>query len=46
MASIQPNSETRKQIEDILRRVFQKKVEKEVPDRFKYLLAQLRRGVR
>ncbi len=41
MASNQPNFETHKQIDDILRRVFQGKVEEEVPDRFKDLLAQL-----
>ncbi|MCR8825499.1 NepR family anti-sigma factor [Pseudosulfitobacter koreensis] len=41
MANNEPNSGTRKQIDDNLRRVFQEKVEEEVPDRFKELLAQL-----
>ncbi len=46
MANNEPNSGTRKQIDDNLRRVFQEKVEEEVPDRFKDLLAQLRQEVR
>lgn len=41
MANTEPNSGTRKQIDDNLRRVFQEKVEEEIPDRFKDLLAQL-----
>ncbi|ASM73933.1 MULTISPECIES: NepR family anti-sigma factor [Roseobacteraceae] len=41
MAYNEPNSGTRKQIDDNLRRVFQEKVEEEVPERFKQLLAQL-----
>ncbi len=41
MTNNEPNSGTRKQIDDNLRRVFQEKVEEEVPDRFKDLLAQL-----
>ncbi len=41
MSNTEPNSGTRKQIDENLRRVFQEKVEEEVPDRFKQLLAQL-----
>jgi len=46
MANNQPNFGTCKQIDDNLRRVFQEKVEEEVPDRLKDLLAQLRQEVR
>lgn len=41
MTDKQPNDRMRQQIDDNLRRVYQEKVEEELPDRFKDLLAQL-----
>ncbi|MCZ4353960.1 NepR family anti-sigma factor [Roseovarius aestuarii] len=42
MGKEQPNARTLQQIDDNLRRVFREKVEEELPDRFKDLLAQLK----
>ena len=42
MAKEPSNPNVRQQIDENLRRVFQEKVEEEIPDRFKVLLAQLK----
>ncbi|MEB8387817.1 NepR family anti-sigma factor [Rhodobacteraceae bacterium KMM 6894] len=42
MAKEQPNARTMQQIDENLRMVFREKVEEELPDRFKDLLAQLK----
>lgn len=43
MAKDSPNAKTRQQIDENLRRVFQEKLDEELPDRFKDLLSQLRK---
>ncbi|MAN15279.1 NepR family anti-sigma factor [Alterinioella nitratireducens] len=42
MTNKEPNARTRQQIDENLRRVFQEKVQEELPDRFKDLLSQLK----
>lgn len=43
MSKDDPSEKTRQQIDENLRRVFQEQVDQDLPDRFKDLLAQLKK---
>ncbi len=43
MSKVNPGEKTRQQIDENLKRVFQEQVEEQLPDRFKDLLAQLKK---